>query len=142
MNKIYKNNRTKKNTNKSKKKILDSIIHKKNQINQTRTKWLSIKRPIFKKRNMNYTKSPPVSNCCCVCGNKIKENVRLNPNICYQRYRDNAHRLCLDCWFKPNGFASEQSSHPCPGCTNNVPYWKTKKVESKSSNNNDVIDLS
>lgn len=114
---------------------------RKNQINRTKTKWLSIKRPIFKKRETVYINSPPVTNGCCMCGNKIQENIRLNPVLCLQKYADNAHRICLDCWYRPGGFGEEGTRHPCPGCKNNFPYWKTKKVE-LNNNIENFIDLS
>ena len=134
-------NKKKSYTKKSKKRVLDAFTHQESQKMNTRKKWLKIIRPKFRKRELTYKGSPPDTNICCSCGNKIKQSVRgLSPRLCLEKYSDNAHRLCNKCWFEPNGFASEHASHQCPGCKYNIPFWKMKeKIKTENTNTQDIL---
>ena len=41
----------------------------------------------------------------------------LTPQQCFRVNGHKAHRICKECWFKPEtGFGLEGRSHKCPGC--------------------------
>ena len=56
----------------------------------------------------------------------------LVPINCVERPR---HRICQGCWWGPNGFAKESSSHRCPGCVAGVPPPALPTIEPE------IIDL-
>jgi|LakMenEpi03Aug12_release.lakeMendotaPanAssembly.Ray.scaffolds.fasta_scaffold802988_2 hypothetical protein len=67
---------------------------------------------------------------CCMCKKSIS-NDGLMPRTCYMKHGENAHRICEDCWWKPDdGFATESETHGCPGCLKGIQltnHSKTKK---------------
>lgn len=69
---------------------------------------------------------------CCMCGNEVDIKDTLIPRECLNKYGQKAHRICSECWWRPEtGFASETASHKCPGCVKNLPLTKVpiKKPE-------------
>lgn len=57
---------------------------------------------------------------CCMCDKKIKNNQSFVPRECLSKYGKNrAHKICSDCWW--GEFASENTSHKCPGCVKGIP---------------------
>jgi len=51
------------------------------------------------------------------------------------------HKICIDCWFGPGGFATEGGTHPCPGCINNLPICIEIAPTSTTSTTSTFIDL-
>ena len=73
---------------------------------------------------------------CCMCGKKVDKDNSLMPSECKIKYGSRAHRICEECWFKPEtGFAIEGRSHKCPGCEKGLPltHVEQKPIE--------VVDL-
>ena len=73
---------------------------------------------------------------CCMCGQKVDKDHSLMPSECKIKYGMRAHRICEECWFKPEtGFAIEGRSHKCPGCEKGLPltHVEQKPIE--------VVDL-
>jgi len=59
---------------------------------------------------------------CCMCGNKFQRDTMMTPVRCLQKYGEQAHKICQECWWDPEtGFARENAPHGCPGCTNKQP---------------------
>jgi len=71
-----------------------------------------------------------------MCGKKVDKDNSLMPSECKIKYGSRAHRICEECWFKPEtGFAIEGRSHKCPGCEKGLPltHVEQKPIE--------VVDL-
>lgn len=59
---------------------------------------------------------------CCMCGNKFQRDTMMTPVRCLQKYGEQAHKICQECWWDPEtGFARENAPHGCPGCTHKQP---------------------
>ena len=69
---------------------------------------------------------------CCMCGKKVDKDNSLMPSGCKIQHGLRAHRICQECWFKPEtGFAIEGRSHKCPGCEKGLPltHVEQKPIE-------------
>ncbi len=75
---------------------------------------------------------------CCVCGTCI-DGEFLHPSKCFGEHRILSHKICKNCWFKPNGFGTEGVNHTCPGCINGLPLGK--KIKQSVPNDSIIIDL-
>jgi len=63
---------------------------------------------------------------CCICRTLIIEEY-LMPSKCLSKNGVLSHKICKDCWFKPNGFGTEGVNHNCPGCLNGLILGKKNK---------------
>lgn len=95
--------------------------------------WGSLESQLFlggaRKRKKTYKTSLTYDHRCCMCGDAVDLDDRLNaliPKQCLNKYGTlAAHRICKDCWFEPEtGFAVEGANHQCPGCAKNMPLNK------------------
>lgn len=67
---------------------------------------------------------------CCMCEKMINKDNTLIPSKCLLKYGLNiAHRICKVCWWDSIiGFASECSSHKCPGCIKGLPLTEYENL--------------
>lgn len=64
---------------------------------------------------------------CCMCGKPVDKDRALMPSECSIKHGRRAHRICEECWFRPEtGFAVEGRSHKCPGCEKGLPLTFVK----------------
>lgn len=102
----------------------------------------------YKKRNNSKTRSKkqtpspsPSPDKCCICEKNINGKF-LHPGRCFRENINLAHKVCEDCWFKPDGFATEGVNHACPGCTKGMPLSKKiKQIKQPVPEDAMVIDL-
>lgn len=100
----------------------------------------------YKKRNNSKTRSKkqtpsPSPDKCCICEKNINGKF-LHPGRCFRENINLAHKVCEDCWFKPDGFATEGVNHACPGCTKGMPLSKKiKQIKQPVPKDAMVIDL-
>ena len=68
---------------------------------------------------------------CCMCDTAVTRDIAssLVPQKCLQKYGERAHRICTNCWFKPDGFVTEGVNHACPGCKKGFPLTDRIKAE-------------
>ena len=118
--------------------------------NSKRKSIRSIRRSYKKKRISSKTRSKTRSRTpspkspsdkCCMCEKDIKGDF-LHPVRCFGEHRNLAHKVCLDCWFKPNGFGTEGVNHACPGCVKGMPLSKKiKYIKQPVPADASIIDL-
>jgi hypothetical protein len=89
----------------------------------------------YKKGGTNYDKVN-----CCMCGKEVDKSDTLVPQSCSRINFEKAHRICSQCWWNPEtGFARENASHRCPGCSKNLPLTMVPtKVPYKEP---EIVDL-
>ena len=95
------------------------------------------KRNNYKTRSKKQTPSPspsPSPDKCCICEKNINGKF-LHPGRCFRENMNLAHKVCEDCWFKPDGFATEGVNHACPGCAKGMPLSKKIKQIQLHANN-------
>lgn len=112
---------------------------------KTKRKSIHSIRSSYKKKRINSktrSRTPsPKPDKCCICEKNIKGDF-LHPGRCFSEHRDIAHKICNDCWFKPNGFATEGTNHACPGCVKGMPLSKKNKyIKQPVPENATTIDL-
>lgn len=96
---------------------------------------------LIRKKELIIKRVSPKPDKCCICEKNIKGDF-LHPGRCFSEHRDIAHKICKDCWFKPNGFATEGTNHACPGCVKKMPLSKKiKNVKQPVPENATIIDL-
>lgn len=58
---------------------------------------------------------------CCMCYEKISVDTCCIPVKCLILNGAKAHRICSNCWWNSSyGFAREDGTHKCPGCTSKM----------------------
>lgn len=90
-----------------------------------RTKRRSLRKSYKKKSPKSPSPKSP-SNKCCMCEKNIKGKF-LNPAKCLKEHGSISHKICEDCWWKKDGFATEGVNHSCPGCVKGMPLGKQIK---------------
>ena len=100
------------------------------------------KRNNYKTRSKKQTPSPsPSPDKCCICEKNINGKF-LHPGRCFRENMNLAHKVCEDCWFKPDGFATEGVNHACPGCAKEMPLCKKiKQIKQPVLEDAMIIDL-
>ena len=99
------------------------------------------KRKSIKSIRKSKSKTSSLVDKCCMCENRIRGDY-LVPSKCLKEHGSVAHKICGDCWWKKDGFATEGTNHECPGCVKKLPLSnKTKQPVIASSKPENVIDL-
>ena len=98
-----------------------------------------------KTRSRTHSRTPSptsIQDKCCMCGENTKDEEFLRPAKCYGKHLNESHKICMSCWFKPNGFGTEGIDHSCPGCLNKMPLSKKPKyIKQSVPENAMIIDL-
>jgi len=63
-----------------------------------------------------------------MCDTQVETIKSLVPSQCLRKHGCAAHKICVECWFRPTGFAMEGISHKCPGCIKKLPLTAVQET--------------
>lgn len=70
---------------------------------------------------------------CCKCMLWCLARDALMPRRCLTNNGFSAHRVCIECWFREDGFANDNRDRACCGCVSMFPLTVISGFESEDN---------